>query len=218
MFKFRYLLVPCLALVLSGCGAATMPRGQETVDVSKKSIALLSLRISNKYEPSYQPHLRFLVIAGPNGKEDVFLGKSYMRATDSYTEYWLGFELDPGEHKFIKFNSVVNNFLVKAVSSAPLNLDAVINQNAVQYLGHIDAVIRKKQNDDEQMAAAWVYPGTLAQTLAGFLSGTFDIVVTDNSDEDMKTFISEYPGLRNVKVQKSILPQWVRPEHRKGKS
>lgn len=214
MFKYRYLFVPWLIFILSGCGGTSaMSRGQETVDISKKSIALLSIRISNTYESSAQPHLTFLRVAGPNGEEDVYRNKSYKREEDSFSEYWLGFELDPGKHKFIKFNSFVEKFASVAVSSAPLNLDVVIKPNSVQYLGHIDAVIRKKQNDGEKMAAARVYPDTLGHALAGFLTGTFDIAVTDKFDEDMSTFLSEYPGLRNIKVQKSILPQWVRPEH-----
>ena len=38
--------------------------------------------------------------------------------------------------------------------------------------------------------------------------------VEDKFDEDMKSFISEYPGLQQVKVEKSILPEWIRPENR----
>jgi len=45
------------------------------------------------------------------------------------------------------------------------------------------------------------------QSIAGFSSGTFDVVVEDKFDEDMKSFISEYPALKKVKVEKSILPQ-----------
>jgi len=52
------------------------------------------------------------------------------------------------------------------------------------------------------------------QAVAGFSTGTFDVVVEDKYDEDMKLFISEYPALQNTKVEKSILPQWIRPEKR----
>jgi hypothetical protein len=48
----------------------------------------------------------------------------------------------------------------------------------------------------------------------GFSSGTFDVVVEDRFDEDMKLFVSEYPALQNVKVEKTILPRWIRPENR----
>jgi hypothetical protein len=33
----------------------------------------------------------------------------------------------------------------------------------------------------------------------------------------MKLFISEYPALENMKVEKSILPHWTRPENLKVK-
>jgi hypothetical protein len=50
------------------------------------------------------------------------------------------------------------------------------------------------------------------QALAGFSTGTFDVVFTDKYEEDMIKFRSEYPALETVKIDKSILPPWIRPE------
>jgi hypothetical protein len=54
-------------------------------------------------------------------------------------------------------------------------------------------------------------------SIIGFTTGTFDIVVNARFDENMKTYISEYPVLVSVQVDEAILPQWVRPENREAK-
>jgi hypothetical protein len=53
--------------------------------------------------------------------------------------------------------------------------------------------------------------------IAGFSSGTFDVVVEGRFEENMKRFNSEYPALQSVQVEKSILPKWARPENRDPK-
>ena len=75
----------------------------------------------------------------------------------------------------------------------------------------MDMVLREKKNDKEESAPS---VQLLAAPIVGFYTGTFDFVVEDRFDEDMKTFISEYPALQKVTVEKSILPQWIRPENR----
>ena len=57
----------------------------------------------------------------------------------------------------------------------------------------------------------------IGNAAAGFLTGTYDVVIEDKFDEDMKTFIAEYPALKNIKIEKSILSQWIRPEKRQTK-
>ena len=54
------------------------------------------------------------------------------------------------------------------------------------------------------------------ESRTGFSTGTFDVIVEDRFDEDMISFISEYPALQEVKVEKAILPQWKRPENIKA--
>jgi ketosteroid isomerase-like protein len=91
-----------------------------------------------------------------------------------------------------------------------LNLKTEIKPNSISYLGHLDITLREKKNNAEISAGSDT--PFIDQSIAGFSSGTFDVVVEDKFDEDMKSFISEYPSLQKVKVEKSILPQWIRPE------
>ena len=102
--------------------------------------------------------------------------------------------------------------IIQAVASVPINLITDIKPNAVVYLGHMEVVLRERKSDTEERAA--LFP-LIDAAVAGFSSGTFDVVVEDRFDEDIKLFSSEYHALQNAKIEKSILPQWVRPENRK---
>jgi hypothetical protein len=129
-------------------------------------------------------------------------------------EYPMSFELKPGVNKLDKIRLHYRSFLISAHASIPMDLNIDIKPNSVIYLGHMDIVIRPKQNDDEQSAGS-PFP-LIDQATAGFSNGTYDVIIRDNYDEDMKRFISEYPLLGKVKVEKNILPQWIRPEKRKN--
>lgn len=65
MIRLKYLVILFIAFVLSGCANnMALTKGQDKVDVSKKSIALLSVKIANQNKPSYQPHPYFVYIQG----------------------------------------------------------------------------------------------------------------------------------------------------------
>ena len=93
-----------------------------------------------------------------------------------------------------------------------MNYKVEIKPNSIIYLGHLDIVLRERKNDSE-VRAGNVIP-LIDQAAVGAATGTYDVVVEDKFEEDMKLYISEYPALLNIKVEKSILPQWIRPEKR----
>ena len=99
--------------------------------------------------------------------------------------------------------------LTSGLGFAKLNLKTEIKPNSISYIGHFDIILREKKSNDE-ISAGGNRP-FVDQYIAGFSSGTFDVVVEDKFDEDMKSFISEYPALQKVKVEKSILPQSIKP-------
>lgn len=231
MVNFRILCVLCLALILSGCAAHKMAltKGQSNIDHTKKSIALLSVKISNKIKLDKQ--LRVVgayIVPKPVAETDMLDSKTgsnrfsnlyrteapYKIEVDSFNEYLLSFELENGINTIISlFTCHEIPFLVFASADIPLNMEINIKPNSINYLGHIDAVLREKKSDDEEVAA--ILP-LIDAAVVGYSKGTFDVVVGDNFDEDMKLFISEYPALQKVKVEKCILPQWKRPENQKS--
>lgn len=54
MSKFRYLFVVCVFFMSSCAHNAALTKGQDKVDFSKNSIALMSVKIANQYQPDYQ--------------------------------------------------------------------------------------------------------------------------------------------------------------------
>jgi hypothetical protein len=205
-----------MLFVLAGC-AANMPltANQDTIDLSNESIALVSVKVANKYKPSYQPGMlyAFFFPEGEDGKKTHIDIKTdpVVSEEDRYNEYILNFSLKPGTYNFAAiWGQYQVPLLLNATCVIPLNSKVEIKPNCVSYLGHIDAVIRKRNNDEEQRAGA-VVP-LIDQAVVGFSGGTFDVAIRDQYEEDMGRFLAKYPALNNVTVEKNVLSKWVRPE------
>jgi hypothetical protein len=215
MNKLRYLLVVCIAFLMIGCAnKMALTKGQDNIDLSKKSLALFTLKVSNQVQPGYQPNKLLFDIDGTYWIE-ADLEPPHKSQENSFSEYLLSFDLTPGINKFNKIKVFYRSFLVGGGAVIPLDFNVDIKPNSVRYLGHIDAVMRAKKNDNEESTGS-PFP-LIDQAVTGYHSGTWDIFVEDKFDEDMKWFISEYPGLQKVKVENSIFPQWIRPENRNTK-
>lgn len=213
-----YLLGIVMMFVFSGCATnMALTKGQENVDLSEKSIALASIRISNQYKPGYQPDLLYaFFFANSTDAEKTHIDlkvEPFKSEKDKYNEYLMSFPLKPGKYTF---SQIWGNYkvpmLMNAMCVVPLNTLIEIKPNSVTYLGHIDAIIRERKNDDEPRAGG-VIP-LLDQALAGFSGGTFDVVTKDNFEEDIKAYIAEYPALRKIKVEKAVMTQAIRPEQK----
>jgi hypothetical protein len=222
MIKFRYLLVICLAFVMSSCTHnMALTKGKDDVDLSKKSIALLFLRISNQKEPTYQlfPQMVFFEASREKVYELRGYNELYRSEKDVFNEYLLSFDLEPGNNKLKKIWLVYSSPIWgNARTTVPLDLKVDIKPNSVIYLGHMDIAIREKKNTNEESNAHLIpiIPILLLQAAAG-LNGTCDVSIDDKYDDDIKAFITKYPGLKNVNIEKTILQQWERPENRKAK-
>ena len=206
---------------MSGCAGNKMAltKDQSDIDLTKKSIALLSVRISNQYKPSRQLKLLSVVIcpqSETNCKHDLPSNpgspyKPYKREKKHFNEYLMSYELESGTYNI---DGLYTTYKIPTLTSGfgytKLNLKTEIKPNSISYLGHLDITLREKKSDAEISAGGSV--PLIDQYIPGFSSGTFDVEVEDKFDEDMKSFISEYPALKKVKVEKSILPHWIRPE------
>ena len=227
MARFKYLFVLCLLFVVSGCGGYKMAliKGQESIDPAKQSLALLSVRLSNQNKPDRQLKLAGVAIVpkpvAQYSRWDVKVSNTYMAEApyksekDSFNEYLLSFSLENGVNNVMSLITTYESFpIISARALVSLNMETNIKPASVTYLGHINATLRERKNDDEERAA--MFP-LIDAAVAGYSTGTFDVVVEDKFDEDMKVFVSEYPGLQKANIEKSILPKWVRPENRNSK-
>lgn len=216
---FRSVYVVFIVAIITGCGQnMALVKGQDSIDLSNTSIALLTVNMSNKYKKDYQPTVGAVNI-GPESERPVpahafYTKKASVKKTeDQNNDFFLSFNLAPGRNVLKAIWGHYDSFFVSAVCVASdLELATDLQPNSVVYLGHITALIRERKSDAEERAGS-VIP-LIDQYVTGFAGGTFDIFVDDRFDEDMKYFLKEYPGLQKVQVVKSILPQWIRPENR----
>jgi hypothetical protein len=209
-------------IILNGCGASRMAlsKGQDRLDVSAKSIVLATVKISNQNKPGYQPTLYSVLFdansAGAETADFVIWEDPHKSEKDRYNEYLLSFSLKPGSYNF-RFVGCTYHvpIVIAARCEIPLNSTIEIKANSVVYLGNIDAIIRERKKDEEERAGPLLF--AIDQAVAGFSTGTFDVIFTDKYDDDMVKFRTEYPVLKTVKIDKSILPPWIRPENIKKK-
>jgi hypothetical protein len=224
MVRFRFLFIFCLVFGMAGCSSHQMAltKGQSSIDVTKKSLALLSVKISNQYRPNYQLDIMGALICPQSERCGHGAVKHFHKiqtpykinsVENSFNEYLLSFELESGAYNFHSIGAAYDRFPISGGGSVPLNYKLEVKSNSITYLGHLEVVMRERKNDSEVRAGRFG-PFLDQNPAVGAYSGTYDVVVNDKFDEDMKSFISEYPALKNVKVEKSILPQWIRPENR----
>jgi hypothetical protein len=119
-------------------------------------------------------------------------------------------DLEPGANRFDKIWFIYRGVFVGGHASIPLEVDTEIKGGSATYLGHLNLVIRSKKDDNEPNAGPLL--PLIDQAVTGFSTGTYDLVIEDRFDEDIKSFTSEYPGLEKVKIEKFILPYQVRRE------
>jgi hypothetical protein len=227
MTRVRLLLIFCILFFMMGCAAHKMAltKGQSDIDLRKKSIALVTVKTSNEYNPKRQIELIGLIIcpeSEPCSNPRPFLYKAnsaFRSEQERFNEYLVSVELEPGIYNINSAGLLYTAGVTETGGYAPLNLKVGIKPNTVSYLGHIDLTLRMKKNENEKTAGREqinlaVFRAELTdKSIVGFSQGTIDAQVADKFDEDMKLFIAEYPALQKATIEKAILPQWVRPEN-----
>ena len=225
MIRVKLFFVLCLVFIITSCGYnMALTKGQTDIDVTKKSIALLSVKISNQFKPNYQLEVMGSLIC-PQSERCGHGSVKYFRKTNSayriksaknsFNEYLLSYELESGSYHFHSIGAAYDHNGISGGGSVPLNYKFEMKSNSITYLGHLDIVMREMKNKSE-IRAGRVGPPWQQNPVVGAYTGTYDVVVENKYEEDMKLFISEYPALKNANVEKAILPQWIRPENIKA--
>ena len=220
MMNRSMFLALCMPVLMCGCAAHHMAlsKGQSDVNVTKKSIALLSVKTSNQVKAKFQFDLIGAIIcpeseACTNPRPYLYKANDpYKSEKNSFNEYLLSFELEPGKYNIRSLATVYVSLLSEAGGYAPVDMKTDIKPNSINYLGHIDVILRDRTKDSEKRAGReQLAIGPVVRierkeiSRTGFASGVFDVIVEDRFDEDMKSFIAEYPALQNVTVEKAIL-------------
>jgi len=195
-----------LSIMMSGCASVSqmaLKKDSGPLDLSKKSIAVFTLRTSNQYKPAFQPNVRQVEItAGSTGKEQGFrVGRAHAKSRDFY-EYLVSVDLEPGVHTLRRVWGTSMNLMIIASFSFPVDETFEVPPNAVIYIGHMDMTNRKREEGEPRSGS--LVP-LVDQALAGFSGGTFDVTVSDRSATDIPLFVQTYPCLRDVQIAKTLM-------------
>lgn len=217
---FRILTISSIALtlVLSGCATpAKMAYSDEETGAATetKPVFLMTATLRNNYKTSYQPKLIVVNVEKATVKDSAdrinfTMDEKSKIETDSPTEgnsYLLRMGLEEGEYVIRGFTGMSRSFPIIASFFAPLHADLRSKESGVYYLGHVDATVRER-NENEFKAGPTI--PLLDQAVAGASGGTFDIEVSDQWDKDESSFRSKFPALSGVDIHKMILPAFDR--------
>lgn len=208
------------ALLLSACANMNKMAFQddaETIAAAKKPIFLMSATFNNAYRPSFQPNVRFVHIEknGAADSGDRLSFKMDEKGTvdsSSGNEYLIRMELDKGDYVLRGVTGISGGFPILGSFDAPLHLNLKADDAGVYYLGHLDATVRER--NENEFRAGPVLP-LIDQAVTGFSGGTFDIAVSDRFDKDESLFKSRFLALNGVGIKKAILPPFDRDKAQK---
>jgi hypothetical protein len=213
---YHQIFLFAILFMLGGCATMKPPALNSkttTIDVSKESIALLTIKIANNYRTSYQPDIKYLFVWSSAGKDQekfsFSVDEKYKAEKDSFNEYLISFQLPVGEYKLREIFAQSGIFPVIGTFSVPLYSSFSIEPQKIIYLGHIDATIIER-TDDALLRAGPVIP-LIDQAATGASGGTFVIKITDLYEKDMSLFQQQYPYLAQNHVENHTLPQWNQP-------
>ena len=216
--RFYHLSILCaIVFVLNGC-ATINPSALNTnitaIDLSKESIALLTVKVANEYKTSFQPNITAIFVGSDvekDGEKFTFqIDGKYKEVEDSFNEYLISFQLPAGTYKLLRLHAYNgDNFFITGIFSIPIYSTFSIEPQKIIYLGHIEATLVER-TDEKLLRAGPVLP-LLDQAVVGASGGTFVIQIEDLYESDIKLFQQRYPYLAKYQVENLTLPQWSQP-------
>lgn len=214
--KRRTLAIFVLLVVvslISGCASPmALEKGNNKLDISGESIALMRFRISNQVKPNWQPKIQIANLhklgnrmsARKFNPDGAFRGEK-----NSYNEYLISFRAKPGKYVVGDVIGFSGSFPIEGNCYAPVYKSFDLGKNEIIYLGYVDTTIRRR-NNDEELRAGSVLP-LIDQAVTGFGNGTPVITISDNYEKDIKAFVEAYPQLRGHQVRKAVMQKWTPP-------
>ncbi|GHT85916.1 hypothetical protein AGMMS49960_04330 [Betaproteobacteria bacterium] len=121
--------------------------------------------------------------------------------------YLLRLELSPGRYEIIGLTSLARLFPINGFFFTPLHSPLEVKESGVYYLGHINATVRERQENEFKAGSSIPL---IDQAIAGASTGTFDVEITDDFATDEAVFRSKFPALAAIPIQKTILPAFDR--------
>jgi len=205
-----------LSLILGGCSTlrpSALNQDIDSIDISQESIALLTLGVANKYKPDFKPNAGYVFVSHnnkENGKKySIAVEEKYNETENGYNEYLISLQVPPGEYKLEKISAISGFFPVIGHYFIPIYSNFRVDSNKIIYLGHIETYVKERTNEDD-LRAGPVFP-LIDQAATGASGGTFVTEISDNFQNDIKLFKSNYPYLAGFEIDNVSLPPWEQP-------
>lgn len=221
MFNRTLTTLAALASITSfllGCATPTKMAFESESDViasEGKPVFLMTATLKNSYRASYQPKLLVVNVERKEAKDsndrlNFTMDEKAKLETDTAengNSYLLRMELEDGDYVIRGLTGFSGIFPVRGTFFAPLHAETKSNGTGIFYLGHVTATVRERK--ENEFKAGPSIP-LIDQAVTGFSGGTFDIEITDQLEKDEPVFKSKFTALRNVNIQKAILPSFDR--------
>lgn len=230
------LLVMAVVLFSSGCASMQtremiFKTGNEKPNFDKGAISLFSLKTDNKFKPEWPPEVYGIEIINEKtnkkiniavqsmsfgallkkGMGDVFTAKK----DSSSWEGLISFQLQPGSYRLSAIRGGCTRGVGIAAAMAsfdfPFDISFQTYDKEYAYLGRIEMTNRERVSEDE-IPSGDNSATRLPQKFSGFGTGTFDVEIYDNFDQDIQRFKEKYPAIGNQKINKRVLSQWEKPK------
>jgi hypothetical protein len=178
------------------------------IDVSQKSLLLMTMTLSHRNSTERAPKLAVLYIERPDAQSKAdrqnFIPDGTGRIVDgAATTYDLRMAILPGAYEIVSAGGFIRVFPFIAQIMIPLQFDLHVPTDSVVYLGHIDADLRPMKQGE--FRAGPLLP-LIDQAAMGVSDGTFDVTVSDQSATDIPQFRAAFPALRSANIRLQILP------------
>jgi len=204
------------AFMFVGCATvrpSALNQNVKAIDISQESIAIFTVKVANKYKPSYQPKVMYVFVwqndKEGNKKYSFKVDGEYRKIENEYNEYIISFQLPPGKYKLRELFAQSGIFPVRGTFSIPIYSTFEIEANKIIYLGHIEAYVKKRTRDDE-LRAGLVIP-LIDQAVVGASGGTFVIEINDLFKNDIELFKIKYHYLSDYNIENRTLSPWKKP-------
>jgi hypothetical protein len=189
-------------VVLSGCATGLDPKAT-AVDWTKGSIVAMSVELTNEYKPNYHPtHLGVVMIkkTGTDSRQRIPAFSAIPAGTNAYL---VTQQIQPGQYTVSKIYGMAQKFPIMGGIDFSVDAPFEVAPNSVVYLGRISAVNKERTNKDDQSAGG-VIP-LIDQAVSGYGSGTLNVMLKDNYEEDVKTLKREFIAVQQLGVVRSPL-------------
>ncbi|MGE0332807.1 MAG: hypothetical protein AB7P37_19185 [Ramlibacter sp.] len=207
-----------IAALMTGC-AGTVDKTATSLDLTKESIVVMSMRMTNELAPTFKPtYLGYELeeqgaqiqsvspwaSASPTGgasavptvRAGVYLDRAMQ-------ETLVVVRARPGKYSIQRLVGRAGSGLVVGDFMFEVDAPVEIPRASIVYLGHLDLVNKSKTSPDDQSTGLAV--PVLSQGAAGFIRGTLGVSLTDRYERDMDELKVQYPAMKNLPIVRSPL-------------